>query len=446
MSKNNFLSFILKGKKNKNKSDEQPENKPTPAPIVSSLHGEEKEVDPSKYITTEEVGGRSREMVLNYLGIKDVDNVQKDLDELMTPKDVHNVEFGVVFPSGLNIDEVQEWCDAVEDQISKYRQMIKKLKQDNEILLSEVLRVDAKAMEQKQNNLIGAQLNQSTSKAEKLQDKVVKLQLDKNKIENENKQLREQIRQGISPSDNPLIKENEELKRQLETINSQIDSTTAENNEKVANELQELRNENESLKQQLNAAQKTIKNDLATPQISEDDYDALKKQLEEKDNEIKVLKSDDAVANLEKQLKDSRAQLQKVLDVRTAAETNVDPSSTKHEKELEEEVKQLKIKIAALNDKTDESVAVLPKNPAEFNSQDKYEKIVMDSLKNHHSLRHVKKHLTKDDINKMKDGEKKATLSLGVKNNNDINNENKKDTPSKPQSSFDSLLKEMNED
>lgn len=511
MAKKNFLSIFSKGKQNKQKSAKPEQTKRVKKRNngnngIDGYHGEDNEENPQKYINTNEVGGRTRQMVLSYLNIDDND-VSEMVEKLAAPDDIESVEFTISVPSGLDVDEVTEFCDTMEADVRKYRLIISSLKKDKELLISEILRVDAKAMEQKQNNLIGAQLGTANNKAEKLQDDVVKLRFEVQKAYAENKKLKQQLKTGVvaAPVDNSLKEENENLRRQLDETSRQLSTETAKANERAAQELKKLQEQNNQLKAQLDSVNS---NAIAT---NDEELSKLKAQLNQKTSELDKLKQEPNT--VQQELDETKKKLQEALDVRAAAQTpQVDTKlvdglkmQVKDLKEklndashatapddsekriLEAQVQELRRQLEAKPETVDNTAEIdslkskvsdlelklaeekrkqeriqatpLPiNNPAEFTDSDEYEAAVMQQFANKKkSLKHVKKRLSPEDIKRMQAGEKEAKLTLGGNTQQEKKQESepKKEQPndtSKPndikkeKSSFDNLFDEMNED
>lgn len=112
----------LFGKKNKEKNT-QPQQPAVQQPKQQYIDREPKEENPQKYIHTDTAGGRNKEMVLHYLGIND-NGEDTQLSKMVTPEEVRDIEFSTSVPTGLDAEEVEHFCNTIEANIAKYRELI----------------------------------------------------------------------------------------------------------------------------------------------------------------------------------------------------------------------------------------------------------------------------------------------------------------------------------
>lgn len=473
--KKSFLSFFSGHKNNKDNEEQQSIKKSSS--LISGYSGEESEVNPQKYIHTDEVGSRTREMILSSLNIKDINN--DDLEKLITPDEIENVQFSATVPTGLSIDEVEKFCDLVRDSIEKYRERNKELSKDVEKLINETLRVDSKALEQKQQNLLGQQLAGQASKTDSLNEELIKVRKRNSELNSLISKLKEQIATDDPGVNDKLLKENKKLKELIEKTNKQIDSNTAKTNEEVAAQLQALKSEKDSLAKKL---------DEATADKSKS-IEELQKELAETKEQLKSNTEDNSQEALKKELADTKVKLSKALEIRQSAEdVNVTKDSEvknlkekldvankrieklligeKQEENKSEDVKALKSTVKTLRQdlikekkiKSDEESKINlstadPTTVAKVISDpEEYERTVMAAFPKK-VRKHVKQKLTAEDIRKMQEGESKASLSIsGADKNKPTSKESKeKDdinsgNDDKPSSPFDNLMNQMKND
>lgn len=180
------------------------------------------EDDPSKYISTQQVGGRNRKMILRQLGIEDGVIIPS---ELVTPEQVENVEFTVSVPSGLDATEVEQFCDIMERSIRQYRNALKQAYEDKEKLIDEILRGEAQVLEQRNQSQLDMFLDQGENEKARLQDNLMAAQEEKQKLAIENEKLKAKLDNpmpAVPLVDPNLLSENEALKEEVANLRASL--------------------------------------------------------------------------------------------------------------------------------------------------------------------------------------------------------------------------------
>lgn len=201
-----------------------------------SLLGED---DPSKYISTQQVGGRNRKMILRQLGIEDGVIIPS---ELVTPEQVENVEFTVSVPSGLDATEVEQFCDIMERSIRQYRGALKQAYEDKEKLIDEILRGEAQVLEQRNQSQLDMFLDQGENEKARLQDNLMAAQEEKQKLAIENEKLKAKLENpmpAVPLVDPDLLSENESLKQEVTNLRASLANLQSNGNKPAPEQIYE---------------------------------------------------------------------------------------------------------------------------------------------------------------------------------------------------------------
>ena len=132
------------------------------------------------------------EGLLKLIGVE----LEPQIGNLITPDDVENVEFSVTAPTGLNAEEVEQFCDSVQRDISVYLNIIKSRQIDFLKLLEHCGELEKKLVEQREESQLASYIVQGSSDEDKLRDKIANLQI-------ENMELREKLA-NFEKSDNTV--------------------------------------------------------------------------------------------------------------------------------------------------------------------------------------------------------------------------------------------------
>ena len=233
----------LFGKKDK-KNTEKTKSTVVPEDTQQYIDREPKEENPQKYIHTDTAGGRNKEMVLHYLGIND-DGEEKQLSQMVLPEEISDVEFSIATPYGLDKDEVEHFCNTMEANVAKYRELIALQKEDKEKLIKEVLRVDKQVQDIKQETLMAGSFGEDDNRVNQLNEKVLSLkeELAKEKQRSlDNSQSKEQdtiindLRAKVKSyeeSQSDSSKQVEELQRQLQLKDEELSSQKTEYEQRI---------------------------------------------------------------------------------------------------------------------------------------------------------------------------------------------------------------------
>lgn len=132
------------------------------------------------------------EGLLKLIGVE----LEPQIGNLITPNDVENVEFSVTAPTGLNAEEVEQFCDSVQRDISVYLNIIKSRQIDFLKLLEHCGELEKKLVEQREESQLASYIVQGSSDEDKLRDKIANLQI-------ENMELKEKLA-NFEKSDNTV--------------------------------------------------------------------------------------------------------------------------------------------------------------------------------------------------------------------------------------------------
>lgn len=159
-----------------------------PKPIKKAIK-EEPLVEPEEQGFTY---ANKAEGLLKLIGVE----LEPQIGNLITPDDVENVEFSVTAPTGLNAEEVEQFCDSVQRDISVYLNIIESRQIDFLKLLEHCGELEKKLVEQREESQLASYIVQGSSDEDKLRDKIANLQI-------ENMELKEKLA-NFEKSDNTV--------------------------------------------------------------------------------------------------------------------------------------------------------------------------------------------------------------------------------------------------
>lgn len=116
--------------------------------------------------------------VLQLLGIP----LQLDWDNLISDEDIDEVGFTLTAPTGLDPDEVEQFCDSVQNDIREYRRLLELKQKHFVMLLEENAALESKLIEQQQENELANFIIESKSSEEKLKEELVDLRLENSEL------------------------------------------------------------------------------------------------------------------------------------------------------------------------------------------------------------------------------------------------------------------------
>lgn len=419
-SKKEKKSFF--NKKEKNIDDFiKTENTPTSQKQINHINTVEQEDDDySKYIKTDKAGGRSRSMVLNQLGVREGVIIP---DGLITPEAIDNVEFTMVVPSGLDPDEVAEFCNVLERGVTDYRNELKTIHNEKEKLIDEILRIETQIIEQRNQEALNAFITQGNDVKDKLQNDLVDIQMKYTELKQKNEVLQARIKKreesGIDPD---VLEENHQLKNSIKKLEAKLvkleNSDTQVISAEVETKLTALEQENKELENELNEykqSQETIN------QLTEQNQ-KLQRELEKLLN-----KESETIKN------DQMSVTSPTAEVKPDEKPKIIEKTFDNSKDIEE--KNYQTSAEPVNNETF-SVTELDKE------SDDYEKMVLEQYLNKNTKKkknkHIKTKMTPEDIIKKKKAE--AQGKVYVKGLNF-------ETPTQTGDPlFDQMMKQMNED
>lgn len=446
----------LFGKKNKEKNT-QSQQPTVQQPKQQYIDREPKEENPQKYIHTDTAGGRNKEMVLHYLGIND-GGEDTQLSKMVTPEEVRDIEFSTSVPTGLDAEEVEHFCNTIEANIAKYRELINAQKADKEKLIAEVLRVDRQVQENKQESLMAGQFGDDGNRVNQLNEKVLslkeELQQSTNQI-NEYESMVQELRAKVNEYDNSssdtseLEQEITSLQGQLEAKDKELQAQKAEYEERIA-KLSEtddtaIQSENDKLSQEVKSLTQT-NNELTEKLNDTSELDNIKKQLLSEQSKNKKLNEEIAKLTSERDnaLKISNAANsdgQAQIDEITARYKTAQAKIEKLEKELSERPaateteEQLRLENLKLKEQ---------KNNKKLSSNNSsYEDEVMKKFTKKKTAKSQVQKLSPDDIKRMKASEGSVNLDLSKKKKAEKPKPKAKPKKSSGDDSFNSMFDDM---
>lgn len=347
--------------------------------------------DPSKYITTDKVGGRTRNMILKQLGITTEQSTIPS--DLITPEAIDAVEFSVSVPSGLSFEEVDQFCKIVEAGISEYRNLINKLNSDVEKLIDELIRSDQQVLEQRNDSMLNTFMESTNGEKEKLENQIINLNSELQKIKGEYEKQ--------SPTLIKLKNEKEELLAQVSQLKASSENTTT--NEKqieLQQKLESTINDNKELEHEL---------------------ELLKKQTPK---EVKVV--DPALQAEVERLRVENERLKKIAEQNAKSEIN-QPKEVNNEVKPPEKVVSPKA--------TAPKTGVTPVKGFMLSDASDEKEIMERVAQQYAGKKHVKKDLTAKDIELIKESQKVDDIEI-----NNSNSNKKAEVKSDP---FSNLMNEM---
>lgn len=191
-------------KKKKKISKEATKKEPTKKPKETKKKKATEEVAPKvikkavkeePLVVPEEQGftyANKAEGLLKLIGVE----LEPQIGNLITPDDVENVEFSVTAPTGLNAEEVEQFCDSVQRDISVYLNIVESRQIDFLKLLEHCGELEKKLVEQREESQLASYIVQGSSDEDKLRDKIANLQI-------ENMELKEKLA-NFEKSDNTV--------------------------------------------------------------------------------------------------------------------------------------------------------------------------------------------------------------------------------------------------
>lgn len=446
----------LFGKKDK-KNTEKTKSTVVPQENQQYVDREPKEENPQKYIHTDTAGGRNKEMVLHYLGIND-GGEDTQLSKMVTPEEVRDIEFSTSVPTGLDAEEVEHFCNTIEANIAKYRELINAQKADKEKLIAEVLRVDRQVQENKQESLMAGQFGDDGNRVNQLNEKVLSLQEElqqsTNQI-NEYESMVQKLRAKVNEYDNSssntseLEQEITSLQGQLQAKDKELQAQKAEYEERIA-KLSEtddtaIQSENDKLSQEVKSLTQT-NNELTEKLNDTSELDNIKKQLLSEQSKNKKLNEEIAKLTSERDnaLKISNAANsdgQAQIDEITARYKTAQAKIEKLEKELSERPaateteEQLRLENLKLKEQ---------KNNKKLSSNNSsYEDEVMKKFTKKKTAKSQAQKLSQDDIKRMKASEGSVNLDLSKKKKAEKPKPKAKPKKSSGDDSFNSMFDDM---
>lgn len=444
----NTLKGLFKSKKKKQKQEEiqveEPQMTQEEQLLATAMaSGDDDDEDYQQYVSADAGGGRNKKTISSALELE-ADNVAEQINQLASPDDLENVEFSMSVPSGADFEQVNRYSFMVAENARRSRQVIDMLLRDREKLMTEAVKLDAQMLEQKQQNFMGQQLAGSQSKADRLNEDLIKIREQLNREQSENIRLKKQLANGLPNPDNSLAEQNRalqeqnlQLQRQIEETNKQVNSIQEQNNQEVAQELERLRQEKANLENQVQSLSSQSENSVPADEVT-----TLRQQLEQREQELASLQA--SPNEYEQENANLRAKLAQVMDIRASADADLSLHDEKINalqtevdkyKRMASELadKQAQAPVEVDNSEAQQRIAELeaevkkarreaqqkpfdPEKPETFadTAQDDYEASVISRLakKNKSHPRRQKKRLSAEDIAKMQAEENAVTYPM----------------------------------
>lgn len=377
---------------------------------------------------------------------------------MVTPEEVRDIEFSTSVPTGLDAEEVEHFCNTIEANIAKYRELINAQKADKEKLIAEVLRVDRQVQENKQESLMAGQFGDDGNRVNQLNEKVLSLQEElqqsTNQI-NEYESMVQKLRAKVNEYDNSssntseLEQEITSLQGQLQAKDKELQAQKAEYEERIA-KLSEtddtaIQSENDKLSQEVKSLTQT-NNELTKKLSDTSELDNIKKQLLSEQSKNKKLNEEIAKLTSERDnaLKISNAANsdgQAQIDEITARYKTAQAKIEKLEKELSERPaateteEQLRLENLKLKEQ---------KNNKKLSSNNSsYEDEVMKKFTKKKTAKSQAQKLSQDDIKRMKASEGSVNLDLSKKKKAEKPKPKAKPKKSSGDDSFNSMFDDM---
>lgn len=420
--KDNDLTFM---KNNKNKKVQSTASMDTMKKEMLNGYSEGDSEDPTKYIKSNSLGGRNKAMILQSLHIEDNKPLQGAARELgihlLTPDEAENVQFDISTPSGVKLEQVEEYCDLVTSNISLLIERINKLSDDKNKLIDEIQRVENKALKDLQSQQMEQVLNQGSSERDKLQNELLDAKMTNKKINEENQTLRNKMKTiNTSNNNSALIDENNKLKETINQLKLQLQNNNSTNEDKQKqltqnnDKLQAALSEIQKLKQEREELQKQI------PETQTQLTSAIKK-LEATQKELVQVKT----LATKRKAKLRQLELEKTSQSNQIQQVPSAPSVSQAKNKQQSDTTEKKEKTVSFRDET----------------EDEYEQRIINSIAKKNDkgeFKHVRP-LTSKDRKKM------LTQLRQVERNDDIKIKgiNAKEKPKTGDSAFDNMMNEL---
>lgn len=322
----------------------------------------EEDEDVSKYIKTDKAGGRTRKTILSQLNIDEKAIIP---NELITIEQIEAVEFTPTVPSGLSVEEVSRFCDQMEVEIERYRNVLISASEDKEKLIDELLRVERQILEDRNQEVLDSFISNGNTEREKLNESLITTQLANKELQDENEKLKRQFSSGSRP-DKQLVAETSQLKAEVASLQSKLSNAAA-----------------------LTA---TPPDDELIKKLT--DAEKLNAKLSKTVEELKISADDKAAAEELRKLREENERLRKSVP-------NGDAVNAQQVKALQDENRQLVSKIEKLS-------------KPEINTPEDFEKKVMAQFQEQHGAvnKHVRKEMTAEEIQAMKKAQEDGDIVI----------------------------------
>lgn len=297
--------------------------------MIPSFDGED-DIDPSNYITTDVIGGRSRSMILNQLNIPD--NEIAISEDLVTPEQIENTEFTMTVPSGLDVKEVDAFCVIMEKEVKKYRAALRKAHKEKELLIDEIVRCDAAALEQRNQNVLDTVLSQKNNEKNDLSDQLINAHRENNQLRDKLKSLEANKTTSLPSIDSQSLKaENERLHEQLNKLNQEIALMKAEKEQSalVKKEKENVETQPEAKSEDKKASKKSNMKEIKEEPVKETEviFETQSKDIE------KTEKTNTSASNQTQKHKVAEADKSSIMDIEEFT-NSISGSGEEYEKEV----------------------------------------------------------------------------------------------------------------
>ena len=126
--------------------------------------------------------------VLDFLGISQ----EVDLRGLITPQEINDMEFHLIAPTGIDPDEVNDFCERLQRELFNYIDIIKQREIDFKKVLERLDDTEKKLIEKQQESELANFIIDSKSNEEKLKEELLELRLENNELKSKLKLVEQQ--------------------------------------------------------------------------------------------------------------------------------------------------------------------------------------------------------------------------------------------------------------
>lgn len=117
--------------------------------------------------------------------------IKTDLEKLRTAEELDDIEFTMTAPTGLSVNEVENYVESTILEVVQYRELLEKRDRDIITLADEIERIQALLLKNQEENQLADLIKNSHSKESKLSEEITDLRIENAKLKNEIKLLKQ---------------------------------------------------------------------------------------------------------------------------------------------------------------------------------------------------------------------------------------------------------------